>query len=80
MTVPSTRSYVLRLRYATPHAGVTRTVAVDGVVVATAALPSTGAWGTWQTVDIPVTLAAGSRSIQFRMGSTAANVDNVTVL
>ena len=80
VTVPSTRSYVLRLRYSTPNAGVTRTVTVGGVVVTTAVLPSTGSWATWRTIDIPVTLAAGPRSIQFRMGSAAANVDNVTVL
>lgn len=77
---PFTGAYVLRLRYATPNAGVTRAVTIDGLVVVTATLPSTGAWGTWRTVDIPVTLAAGTRSIQFRLGAGSTNVDNVTLL
>ena len=80
VTAPSTGTYVLRLRYATPNAGVSRTINVDGVPVGAATLPSTGAWGTWRTVDVPVVFASGARSVQFRMGAGPANVDNVTVL
>ena len=79
-TAPSTGQYVLRLRYATPYTGATRAVAVNGIISTTAALASTGSWGTWRTVDIPVTLAAGTRAIEFRLGNAPANVDNVTVL
>ena len=78
-TAPSSRMYLLRLRYSTPAAGASRAVTVDGVVVATVALPSTGTWGVWRTIDIPVALSVGNRSIQFRMGAQAVNVDNVTV-
>jgi hypothetical protein len=79
-TAPATGQYILRLRYATPHTGVTRAVAVNGVVATTASLPSTGSWGTWRTVDIPVTLAVGTRAVEFRMGAAPTNVDNVTIL
>lgn len=82
-TAPTTGSYVLRLRYASPEAS-TRTVLIDGITATTIALPATGGWGNaaWRTIDIPVTLTAGTRTIEFRRVTTdagAVNVDNVSV-
>ena len=76
-------SYVLRLRYASPEAS-TRGVFVDGVSVGSVSLPATGGWGNglWRTVDVPVALVAGARSVEFRRVASdvgAVNVDNVTV-
>ena len=77
-------AHIVRVRYACPASG-TRGVFVDGVQVATVSLPATGGWGagnSWRTVDIPLTLAGGTRSIEFRRTASdvnAVNVDNATV-
>jgi len=56
-------------------------VAVNGAVVRTQAFNGTGAWTTWSTVSIPLTLAAGSNTV--RLTSTTAtggpNLDSLTL-
>jgi alpha-L-fucosidase len=56
-------------------------VTVDGVAVATPTFGSTGAWTTWTTLQVPVSLAAGSHTV--RLTSTTANggpnLDKITI-
>ncbi len=57
-------------------------VRVDGVV-ATGAIdfPPTGAWTEWRLVEIPLDLAAGTRTIRLETtGSSGPNVDEVALL
>jgi alpha-L-fucosidase len=57
------------------------TVAVDGTVLTTLTFPATGAWTTWTTVNVPVTLGAGAHTV--RLTSTTAgggpNLDEVVL-
>jgi hypothetical protein len=46
-------------------------ISVNGGAPVTANFPGTGAWTTWQTVSVPVTLAAGANTI--RATATTAN-------
>jgi hypothetical protein len=63
--VPRSGNYELRLRYATQTAGCTFGVSVDGVTtVAAAPLTPTGAWQTYRTTRLPITLTAGTRVIR----------------
>ncbi len=57
-------------------------VSVNGTVVATPAFAPTGAWTSWNTVSVPVTLSAGANTIRVA-GTLAvgpANLDYVDVL
>jgi hypothetical protein len=57
------------------------TVTVDGVTLTTLTFPTTGAWTTWTTVNVPASLAAGAHTV--RLTSTTAgggpNLDEVTL-
>ncbi|SHG08081.1 PKD domain-containing protein, partial [Flavisolibacter ginsengisoli DSM 18119] len=67
----SAGTYTMRFRVATPGSG--GKIAVkkgDGTVVATVDVPNTGGWQTWQTVSIPITLAAGSQTIHLESAAT----------
>ncbi|GAA0941999.1 discoidin domain-containing protein [Nonomuraea longicatena] len=56
-------------------------VAVNGTSVATPAFTPTGAWATWQSVEVPATLVAGTNTV--RATATTAtggpNLDRLTV-
>ncbi|MSR41519.1 MAG: carbohydrate-binding protein [Phycisphaerales bacterium] len=53
-------------------------VRVDGtIVIASVAFPSTGTWTDWRTVTIPLTLTAGSHTIELRtIGANGGNIDS----
>jgi glucosylceramidase len=46
-----------------------------GTVLATVSVPSTGAWGTYQSVHVPVTLAAGDQLVQVFCETGGFNLD-----
>lgn len=56
-------------------------LSVNGVAAATLSFPGTGAWTTWKTVAVPVSIAAGTSTI--RVTATTANggpnLDSLTV-
>ncbi len=75
-------SYNLVFRYGNGGSGAARTVAVDGVSVATPSFPSLGTWDAWSTVSVPVTLSAGLHNVVIWDGdgtSGAINLDNLTL-
>ncbi|MEV5322802.1 glycoside hydrolase family 76 protein [Nonomuraea fastidiosa] len=81
VNVPSAGAHELRLRYAAGAGDATRRVLVNGTEVAAAQpFPSTGGWGTWNTVVLDgVTLAKGHNTIRLEMGSNFLNLDRLDV-
>ena len=77
-------TYIIRYRYAAIGAA-TRSLLIDNVEVAQLAFAATGGWGansTWRTIDVPVTLSAGTRTIELRRtasNSGEINVDNAAI-
>lgn len=56
-------------------------VSLNGTVInAGFVLPSTGAWGTWGTVNLGATLAAGANKIRLTtINAGEPNIDNLAV-
>ena len=69
---PSSGTYTVRLRIASPNAnGALQLRKDDGTVLATVPVPNTGGWQTWQTVTATINLSQGMQAL--RVVSTAAN-------
>jgi hypothetical protein len=79
--VASAGAHELRLRYAAGAGDATRRILVNGAQVAAGRpFPSTGGWGTWNTVVLNgVTLARGHNTIRLDMGSNFLNLDRLDV-
>jgi hypothetical protein len=76
---PSSGTYTLNLRIATPNNGAQLQIRKgDGTVLSTVNLPNTGAYQKWQTTTTTVTLSAGVQTI--RVISTAAALWNINWL
>jgi LPXTG-motif cell wall-anchored protein len=81
--VPADGAYAVQVRYANAVAG-DRTISVtagSGDPVA-AALPSTSGWDYWNTVSVPVQLAAGDNDVTISCPDAAScelNIDTVAV-
>ena len=89
VTVPSTSSYQVAVRYANAQGGdgqnTTRTLSVsaDGDTPQTLTLPPTGSWDTWQVAAATLDLTAGRHTVTIARGpsdSGNVNVDNVAVV
>lgn len=75
--VPSAGDYALQVRYANGSTGTpTLTAAPAGQPTTTAELPRTSGWDYWNTVTVPVHLAAGANDVAIGC-PTAANNCNV---
>ncbi|MET0400944.1 MAG: TIM-barrel domain-containing protein [Cystobacter sp.] len=80
---PAAGDYELTLRYAngfTPQAGLT--LMVEGGSSTPFTLPSTGSWGTWKLLTVPVRLGAGSNHVTLVRQSTDAgnaNIDSLAI-
>jgi VCBS repeat-containing protein len=86
--VPTAGNYRVQLRYANGQAGSqpvqARTVTVQAGAAApvTATLPPTSGWDYWNTVGVPITLAAGTNTIALGCPTDAScnvNLDTVAV-
>jgi hypothetical protein len=65
VNVPSTGTYTLNFRVATPNAGAQFQLRKqDGTVLAIVTLPNTGWWQTWQTITAQVSLPQGGQTIR----------------
>ncbi|MDX3077497.1 carbohydrate-binding protein [Streptomyces sp. MI02-7b] len=77
--VPKAGTYDLELRVATgggaavPDALSFRDA--NGTTLATASVPDTGGWGTYQSVHVPVTLAAGDQTVRLFCETGGFNID-----
>ena len=70
-TVQHAGVYTLKARVASPYAGRTASLSVDGIQAATIAVPNTGSFETFTTVTVPVTLTAGSHLLKLAFRATA---------
>ncbi len=54
---------------------------VDGAAAGTMSFPGTGAWTTWATVTVPLSLAAGAHSIRLTATTSdgGPNLDRLTL-
>jgi hypothetical protein len=68
-------AYTLSARVASPNSGRTIAVSVDGAAAATIAVPRTGSFEAFRTVDVPVTLAAGTHTLKLAFGGDGQNLD-----
>jgi hypothetical protein len=65
VNAPAAGSYTVKFRVASPNAGSQLQLRKeDGGVLATVALPNTGAYQNWQTIETTVTLAAGPQTVR----------------
>ncbi|RPE46590.1 glucosylceramidase [Streptomyces sp. Ag109_O5-1] len=79
LEVPQAGSYDLELRVAN-GTGATAANAVSlrddtGTTLATASVPATGGWGTYQSVQVPVTLRAGEQTVTVFCETGGFNLD-----
>lgn len=83
MNAPVYGTYRFRVRHSSAwDAPATRSLLVDGIATGQVSFPSTGAWGSWQTTDVALTLAAGTHTLKllYAPGDWGAlNVDNAAV-
>ncbi len=78
--VASAGNYTLEIRYSTKKDGRSVHVEFDGVdVTGPVALPNTGAWTAWQTVSVPVTLAAGEQVMRLAIDETGVNLNSINI-
>jgi hypothetical protein len=75
-SVPTDGTYRPALRVASPYDGTSAMLIVDGVQLASVALPNTGGWQNWQTVPWPaVTLASGAHQVTLATTTGGFNVN-----
>ena len=64
INVPSTASYTISFRLASPYNGAQFQVKNGSTVLSTVSVPITGGWQVWQTVSKTINLAAGTQTIR----------------
>jgi beta-glucanase (GH16 family) len=79
--VPTTGSYIIRLRVASPS-GATASVDLNGgtIQLGNFAIPATGGWQTWTTVTRTVTLNAGNYSLGVYAQSAGWNFNWIEIV
>src|SRR5215203_3636137 len=71
VTVPSSGTYTVNLRVATPNPGAQLQIKrSDGAVLSTVSLPNTWGWQSWQTISTTITLSAGTQTIRVQSSSS----------
>ena len=75
-------SYIASFRYVLAYGNRPQRVTVNGVdIVASQSFPATGGWSTWGTVDVAVTLAAGTNTIKLTgTGYSGGNYDKMSII
>jgi hypothetical protein len=75
VNVNSAGSYTLQARVASPNAGKSFHVELDGVNIGSVAVPNTGGWQTWQTVNINIpSLTTGQKVLRLFMDTDGFNI------
>ncbi len=77
VTVPSTGTYTMKYRVASPNStGVLQLEqAGGGAIYGTVNIPNTGGWQTWATISHNVTLTAGSQSLAVKANTSGWNIN-----
>ena len=74
-TVAQSGTYTLRARVASPYPGRKAYLSVDGAPKATIEVPYTGSFATFATVQVPVTLTAGTRVLKVYFSGDGQNLN-----
>lgn len=81
VNVTTAGTYSFQARVASTVAGKSFHIEMDGVTVATIAVPNTGGWQNWQTVTVSnVALTAGNKIMRLFMDTDQINIDYVNVV
>ena len=72
-TVTTAGAYTMKARVANPNVPRTAVLSVDGVQTATITVPTTGSFGKFTTVQVPVTLAAGTHTLRLTFSGDGQN-------
>ncbi len=81
VNVTSSGSYTLQLRVASPSGGGAMHVGFNKSGVWSAvSIPSTGSWQTWTTVEVPVTLNAGTQLLTLAFDTNGFNLNRISVV
>jgi hypothetical protein len=79
VNVTSTSMYTLLARVASPNSGKSFHVEIDGTNIGSIAVPTTGAWQTFQTVSVTTpTISAGSHMMRIVMDTDGFNLNYVS--
>ncbi len=65
----------MKARVANPNVPRTAVLSVDGVQTATITVPTTGSYGKFTTVSVPVTLSAGTRTLKLTFSGDGQNLN-----
>lgn len=81
VNVTASGSYTLQLRVASPSGGGALHVGFNkSNVWNSVSIPATGAWQTWTTVNVPVTLSAGTQILTLSFDAGGFNINRVGVV
>lgn len=72
-TVTTAGAYTMKARVANPNVARTAVLSVDGVTNATITVPTTGSYGRFTTVSVPVTLPAGTHNLRLAFSGDGQN-------
>lgn len=79
VNVTTAGAYTLQVRVASPNAGKSLHVEIDGSTIATVAVPNTTGWQTWQTVSVNTSsIPAGLHSLRLYMDTDGFNLNHFT--
>ena len=70
-SIATSGTYTMTARVASPNSGRTAALQVDGTQAATISVPNTGSFATFRTVSVPVTLPAGTHTLNSSSPATA---------
>ena len=73
--VTTAGNYTLSARVASPYAGRTAVLSVDGTPAATVAVPNTGSYAAFRTVQVPVALTAGTHVLKLTFSGDGQNIN-----
>lgn len=75
INIPTTGSYTLQVRLASPYTGGTLVLSRNGADLGTIAVPNTGGWQNWQTVSTSVYLTAGQQDLAIYVRKGGWNIN-----
>ncbi|TQV65959.1 family 16 glycosylhydrolase [Exilibacterium tricleocarpae] len=78
---PTTGSYTIKLRVASPNSGTSASVDLNGgsLVLGTVNIPNTGGWQNWQTVTLNATVNAGTYNLGVYAATSGWNLNWIEV-
>ncbi|MEM1725239.1 MAG: carbohydrate-binding protein [Thermoplasmata archaeon] len=75
VNVQSTGTYLVEYRVASPNTSGKIEFRLDGAILSTISIPSTGGWQSWTTVTTSVNLQSGTRTIRLHAAGGGFNIN-----